>query len=386
MRRLHKPVRYQLKKEAAQVLRTGHPWIYRTHLSSAAKVFASGQWLKLVDADNSVLGYGIYDPDGLIGIRVLKEGETEPNVDFLKKKLSKALARREMLRKYSDGFRAIHGENDGFPGIVLDVYGDTGVLQTYAASVDRLGRYVAAWTAEALGLKKVVWKLPAKRSTTTTKDTPVRLLRGTPPGVVPFREGKMKLSVDPWGGQKSGAFLDLRALRKWLAAQKLAGRRVLNLFSYTGTLGLAAETAGASEIWNVDISDGALQAAKKFHTLDAKHHRFVKADVFTWLDELPPNEMFDLVIVDPPNMASRIEQVPGALKAYRKLFHAANRHLKPKGTMVVCCCTSRIERTAFTNEAKQVLGPRQLKASLAPEDDHPVGFKEGDYLKVLVFS
>lgn len=386
MSRLHEPVRYQLKKEAARALRTGHPWIFRSHLSSAVDGFKSGQWLRLIDSDNSILGYGIYDPDGLIGIRIIKEGSKPPTLEFLSERLTKALAKRKPLQQYTDGYRALNGENDFFPGVVLDIYGETGVLQTYAASVDRLGRYVGAWMSRELKLKNLVWKLPAKRSSVSATDAPLRQLRGAPPGIVAMREGRMKLSVDPWGGQKSGAFLDLRGLRKWIAQQNLAGKRVLNLFSYTGTLGLAAETAGASEIWNVDISQGALDAAKKHHCLDRKKHRFIKADIFEWLQELPDKEQFDLVIVDPPNMASRSEQVPGAIKSYRRLFSLAARHANAKGTIIVCCCTSRISRGSFSQEAKQVLSPRKLRTSLSHEDDHPVGFPEGDYLKMLIFS
>lgn len=381
---LFEPKRYQLKKDAARIVATGHPWIFRSHLSSAAGVFPAGQWLKLVGPENEVAGYGIHDDEGLIGIRVLKRGATAPETAWVKKQIQKALERRRNLREYTDAFRAIHGENDGLPGIVVDVYKDTAVLQTYSPSVDALGRYVAAVLRRELSLANVVWKLPAKRK--RQRPNPFRTLHGAVPPPFSFREGKLSLTVSIGEGQKSGTFLDLRGLRKWISLQPLAGKRVLNLFSYTGTLGLAAETAGAREVWNVDVSEGALAFARKYHSRRPERHRFIQADIFEWLKTLPEKEKFDLIIVDPPGMASESSQVPNALRAYKQLYKAAAPHLTRPGTLLACCCTSRIARKRFRTEVDGWL-PRDIafQRTILPEDDHPVGFPEGDYLKINVY-
>ncbi len=373
--------RYQLKKEGSQAVRQGHPWIYRNGVSSAASVFRNGEWLQLFGPQNDVLGVGIYEQEGLVGIRVLKQGSTVPDAAWVTQKVLKAISKREHVRKYSNAFRAVHGENDGLPGIVVDVYADTGVLQTYVPSVDPLGRYVGAVVAKHLKLKNLVWKLPVKRKTQGED----RVLLGHMPREVQVKEGKLQLTIPIGAGQKSGAFLDLRGLRKWVSSQKLAGGKVLNLFSYTGTLGLAAEVAGAKEIWNVDVSKGALDVAKRLHTLSPAKHRWVAADIFEWLPKLDPSEKFNLIIVDPPMMASRIDQVETALRAYRRLYRESLKHLAPGGTIVVCCCTSRIARSVFEKTASQCLGELKKATSLAPEDDHPIGFPEGDYLKILAF-
>ncbi|MBY0369731.1 class I SAM-dependent methyltransferase [bacterium] len=379
---LSSPRRYQLKKEGALAVKQGHPWIYRNKVSTAVETFASGQWLQLVGAQNEVLGFGIFEPEGLIAIRVLKQGDNPPDAAWVRGRIDKALKRRENLRKYTDGFRAVHGENDGLPGIVVDVYNETAVLQTYAASVDRLGRYVAAYVTRQLGLKNTVWKFPVKRKAVAAD----RVLRGHMPRETSIREGQLNFSIPVGEGQKSGAFLDLRGLRKWIATQKLDGKRVLNLFAYTGTLGFAAEAAKAREIWNVDISKGALDVAKRLHAKDPSRFRWVAADIFDWFPELPREEKFDLLIVDPPMMASKITQVDGALHAYRKLYREAILHVKPKGFLVAACCTARIPRKRFEETVGSVVGERFKKVtSIAPEDDHPVGFSEGDYLKILVF-
>jgi 23S rRNA (cytosine1962-C5)-methyltransferase len=357
--------------------------VYRSGVSSAAEVFRSGQLLQLVGAQNEILGYGLFEKDGLIAIRVLKQGSTPPDAKWITGRVEKALTKRAQVRKYSNAFRAIHGENDGLPGVVVDVYGETAVLQTYAPSVDAFGRYIGACVCAQLGLKNLVWKLPVKRKL----QRPDRVLKGKLVSEVKVAEGKLAITIPVGEGQKSGAFLDLRGLRKWLASQKLTGQKVLNLFSYTGTLGLAAEIGGAKEIWNVDISKGALEVAKRLHTLDAKKHRFVCADIFKWYADLAPQEKFDLIIVDPPMMASRTDQVETALRAYRKLYRESLSHLAPRGRLVMCCCTSRISRGKFEQAVAQAMGSHLKKvAAIAPEDDHPVGFPEGDYLKILVYG
>jgi len=380
------PQRYQINKQVLSIIKSGHPWIFRSHVSSAIEVFSSGQLLKLVDSGNEIQAYGVYDPDGLIAIRILKWGKSPPDSKWLSKKLDSVLEKRRHLKNYTDAFRAIHGENDGFPGVVIDVYGNTAVLQTYSTSVDLLGRFLAGHLFRNLGLKNLIWKVPTK-SVSKAKKNDVRILWGHLPNQIRFKEGKMNFTVEIGSGQKSGAFLDLRALRKWISGQSLNGKRVLNLFSYTGTLGLAAEYAGAKEVWNVDISKGALESAKKFHVLNPKKHRFIQADVFDWLKELAEREKFDLIIVDPPQMTSQVSQVPVALKAYRQLYRLSLEHLNPRGLIVGACCTSRISRAKFKETLCPVLvPPLSLLKSLSTEDDHPVGFPEGDYLKVMVFG
>ena len=319
--------RYQVKKEVEGIIKKGHPWIFKSHLSSAAQIFKTGDCLALVNGANEVMGYGLFEKDSLIAIRVIKTGKNLPNAQWFKNQLKKTLLKRENIKNFTEGYRALHGENDGFPGVVFDVYGKTGVLQTYVPSVDSLGRYVANVLRKELHLETVVWKAPSRRK----KEGVSRLLYGKTPKMQWIREGKLKIAVDVGEGQKSGTFLDLRGLRKYLSLQNMKGKRVLNLFSYTGTLGLAAEVAGASEIWNVDISKGALKFSEQYHSLDKKKFRYVAADVFSWVESLPPHEKFDVIIVDPPSMASEAKQVPAALKAYSRIYKRVLPHLKPKG-------------------------------------------------------
>lgn len=373
--------RYQLKKDSLRALNEGHPWIFRGGLSSAAEVFPDGQWLALVDGQNRPVGFGIYQAEGAVGIRILRVGATAPDPEWLRRKVRRALERRADLRQRVEGFRAINGESDGLPGVVLDVYGRIGVLQTYCPGVDALGRYAAALAWEPLNLVGLLWKPPQRRS---EPGPGRRVLRGQVPRCVAFREEDMQLVADLEGGQKTGMFLDLRGLRRWVRGLDLGNRRVLNLFSYSGTLGLAAELAGAREIWQVDSSAQALAFASHHHVRNSARHRFLEADVFEWIRELPQDELFDLVVVDPPALTTRSDQVERVLARQARLLSRAAAHLAPGGTLVACDCTSRIPRTRFQQMLKKAV-PVRHRQTLLPEEDHAPRFAEGDYLKVEIY-
>ncbi len=378
------PKRYQASKTVSQILKKQEPWIFRSHLSSAAEIFKDGDWLKLVDGDNKTIGYGIYEKEGLIAIRMISYGEKTPDKKFFDNLIQKALNRRKNLQNYASATRLIAGENDGFPGIVIDNYNGHWVLQTYSSTLDSFGRWLCKQIHAVLPAKSILWKLPTKRKD-SKKET--RQLYEHTFDLVHFNEGKMEYTVNLVQGQKSGTFLDLRGLRKWVSQDKLNGKRVLNLFSYTGTLGLAAETAGAKEIWNVDISEEALSFAKKNHTKDPKKHKFIKADIFEWLASLSENEKFDLIIVDPPNMGSDISQVKNTLRTYERMWRQSLTHLSQHGKIIVACCTSRVTRQEFSQQTKRVFSPHlKLIKDIQPEDDHPVNFSQGDYLKILVYG
>jgi 23S rRNA (cytosine1962-C5)-methyltransferase len=409
------PRRYQLKKDALAIVERDHPWIFRDQLSSAAQVFRDGDWLRLVDGANKVICHGIYESDGAIAIRMLRKGAERPDAVWFKKKLTTALARRglgslraaapllEMSREavgelvrgeiaepahdpspklasITDGLRLVHGESDGIPAVVVDRFGDTLVAQSYSRGADALARFCATALARELDIPNALLRPALRRK---AAEQPARVLRGSPPAIGTFTEEGVTFSVDLTEGQKSGAYLDLRGLRRALKAAPLTGARVLNLFAYSGMLGKVAELAGATTITQVDSSERALAFAAAHHVGDPAHHTFVTADVFQWLPQLAPTEMFDLVIVDPPSMTSNKAQVPAALAGYRKLYRAAAPHVKPGGILVAACCTSRIEPGEFHKTVSDTLGGGFVRDLVIPaEPDHPVAFEQADYLKI----
>lgn len=384
-RGLTKGRRYQLTKEAVGIVASGHPWIFRRRISSAAEAFSDGQWLRLVDGANRVVGYGFYQVQGAIAIRVLRPGPEPPGPDWLRAALRAALARRSELRRETDAFRAVHGENDGLPALAVDLYAGVAVVSSYARGADPMGRLAARYLREDLGLDGVLWK-PGSRRLDGNGDSPARVLFGRVPETVAIQENGHPMTVAPYGGQKTGFFLDLRGLRRRLRSLDLSRKRVLDLFSYTGSLGAATEVAGASEIWHVDSSKTALDFARNHHCLDASRHRFVEADVFEWLPDLDFRERFDVVLVDPPQMTSRRTQLPGVLRAYDRLYRDAALHVGEEGLLVACCCTSRVDADSFLVTVRRALGRDfRFLQRLEPEPDHPVRFGQADYLKILLF-
>jgi 23S rRNA (cytosine1962-C5)-methyltransferase len=384
-----RPRRYQLNKTSASVVEHGHPWIFRDQLSSAASVFHDGDWLRLVDGANRVIAHGAYEAEGAIAIRILRRGDARPDAAWFRELFTKALAKREPLVAHTDGIRLLNGESDGIPAVVIDRFGDHVVVSSYSAGADALARYTARLVAlrpesqsAVIGPATSITLRPAKRRHGGA--TPPRALRGTSPDIARFTEDGIPYAVDLAGGHKTGTYLDLRGLRRDLAtSEALRDARVLNLFAYTGMLGRAAEAAGATTIAQVDASERALAFAAEYHVVDREHHTFTTADVFEWLPALSESEQYDLVIVDPPSMTSNKAQVPGVLAAYRKLYKAAAKHVRPSGAIVAACCTSRVERAQFHHTVSEALGHRFKKErELQPEVDHPVGFPQADYLKI----
>ncbi|MFN0245608.1 MAG: class I SAM-dependent rRNA methyltransferase [Kofleriaceae bacterium] len=431
--------RYQLTKEAVAIVYRDQPWIFRDHLSSAAKVFHDGDWLRLVDGENKVIGYGIYDAEGAIAIRIVRRGETKPDAAWLRATLTVSLAKRAPLVKRTNGIRLVHGESDGVPGVVVDRFGDTLVAQSYTRGADSITRFAAIALANELRVPNVLLR-PAHRR--KGEEVPTRVLRGSAADIARFTEDGVEYAVDLARGQKSGTYLDLRGLRRAIAttlatatpapdpaapsiatiaenqAKRAAkatppspavgstrspssrpasstrppveasfvGARVLNLFAYSGMLGRAAEQAGAASITHVDASESALAFAKAHHVADAGKHVFVTADIFQWLPALALGELYDLVIVDPPSMTSNKQQVPAVLAGYKKLYRAVIPHVKPGGFLVAACCTSRVERHEFHATVASTLGAGfEHVLDVPPELDHPATFAQSDYLKIEIW-
>ncbi len=379
--------RYQLNKDTVAIIERGHPWIFREQLSSAATIFADGDWLRLVDGANKVVGHGIFEAEGAIAIRVVRRGPEVPDAAYFASQLATAIAKRAPLAARTDGIRLLDGESDGIPAISIDRFGDAIVIASYSAGSDAIARYLGRVLPaldeqrELVGPATSITLRPAKRRRVAA--LPERALRGTTPEIAHFTEDSIAYAVDLAEGHKTGAYLDLRGLRHDLATAALRDLRVLNLFSYTGMLARACEAAGATSITSVDASERALAFAAEYHVVDRELHAFVRADVFDWLPAHPASETYDLVIVDPPSMTSSMAQVPKALAAYRKLYKAAARHVRPHGAIVAACCTSRIERARFHHTVSEALGHRFKKTrELTPELDHPVGFPQADYLKI----
>ena len=370
-----------LKRPVCDNIESGHPWVFRDKIAAADSNLPDGAWLQLRDPDGFVVGTGLFQAQGGVAVRVMRRGPDLVTVDWLKKMVETAIAKRKPLWNETDAYRILNGESDGFPGIVVDLYAGVAVLQTYVPGVDALGRYLVGLVADRLQLETVVWKEPSKRVGGGGQGN--RVLRGMRPYVVRFHEGPLKLAADLFAGQKSGTYLDLRGLRRFLCAQNLHGQKVLNLFAYTGMSGLACSQAGAKEVVNVDQAKASLDFGKRYHRTDSQ--TYVAADIFKWVDSIKDKE-YDWIVVDPPSMANNKTQVDRALATYRRLYKTLAKKLKPKGVIVACCCTSRISTREFEQTVGRALGSKKLHSRIPVEIDHQPSFQEANYLKILVYE
>lgn len=341
---------------------------------------------------------GLYDPTSPIRVRVLHHGEPAV-VDeaFWSRRLDEALSLRAPLAAdgATTGYRCVHGENDGFGGLVVDRYDATLVLKLYSpawaphlpALVDRLG--------DRLRPERIVLRLSRglQRQSGLVRDG-MTLAGPVPAGPVPFQENGLAMGADVVQGQKTGHFLDQRDNRRRVGSLA-RGARVLDVFSCTGGFTVHAAAGGARSVHSVDLSAGALRltAANLARNRDRPpvrrcRHRSTAGDAFVVLEDLVDRrERYDLVIVDPPSFAARRHQVPGALRAYGRLTDLALRLLEPGGTLVQASCSSRVGEDEFfatVAERAAAAGVRlEEVARTGHPVDHPVGFVHGAYLKAL---
>ena len=386
--------------EAERTLRQGHPWLFDRAIRAQSHAGQPGDLAVIFDRKRRFLAIGLYDPTSPIRTRILHHGQpTTIDTDWFRTQLTAAIQLRTPLAQTAtDGYRLVHGENDGLPGLVIDRYASTLVVKLDTAAWIPHLITILPVLADSLPIERVVLRL--SRNVQAQQNHLHNLHDGMilsgPPldGPILFRENGLCFEADPIRGQKTGFFLDQRENRatvETLAADKA----VLNVFAYTGGFSLYAARAGATNVTSLDISRPALDAAQRNFALNldlpavaAAHHELLLGDAFTVLERLArANRQFELVIVDPPSFARKQADVPRALEAYTQLTQLALRILRPGGTVVLASCTSRISADEFyanaQRAAEQIGRPLREFARMGHAVDHPIGFREGAYLKCL---
>lgn len=373
---------------AASAVRRGHPWIYRDQLRGPLDALEVGAIARIDGEDGAVLGSAIIDKTSPIAARMWTRGDEVLDEAAIAARVRHAMAMRA-FDENTTAYRLVHGEGDRAPGVVIDRYGDVAVLRldgdAIAAHVDAIADTVMTSGVRSLGL----------RSTEKGAHKKLTLLRGDPiPDEVTVREHGVPFVVDLAHGQKTGAFLDQRENRRRVGVLA-RGRRVLNLFSYTGGFSLHAAVAGAKRCTSVDVAGGAhatAQASFRAAGIDPSAHSFVTADVFGYLERVEKRgEQFDLVISDPPNMAPSAATRARAIAQYRKLHAACARVLSPGAIFCAASCSSHVNLEDFLGTlTDDVLGRDDLRiAEIAGAgSDHPVlpGFPEGRYLEMCFLA
>jgi 23S rRNA (cytosine1962-C5)-methyltransferase len=311
-------------------------------------------------------------------------------------RVAAALDRRATLAASdrTTGYRVVHGENDGFPGLVIDRYDATFVIKAYSAAWLPHVRAVTDALAALTGPERVVLRLSRSTRSAAPALDGIALTGRLPDGPVRFREEGLSFEADVIHGQKTGHFLDQRDNR--VRVGRLAdGARVLDVFACTGGFSVHAAAGGATEVMSVDQSAPALETARRNMAHNAGsalvrtcHHDIVVGDAFATMADLARRgRRFDVVVVDPPSFASRQSKVPTALHAYGRLAGLAVALVEPGGVLVQASCSSRVTAEDFYASVDRGarVGGRPIKVydRTGHPVDHPISFPEGAYLKAI---
>jgi 23S rRNA (cytosine1962-C5)-methyltransferase len=395
-----RPISLRVSAEAERRIRQGHPWLYSQAILRQSRSGTAGDLAVIYDGRNRFLAIGLYDPASPLRVRILqRHRQAEIDRAWLLGRLGSAIDAREPLSEAGmTGYRMVHGESDGLPGLVLDRYGETLVLKLYTpAWIPRVPDVISA-LSEAWPSGRLILRLSRAvqgAGTILGRYEDGMLLSGRPlKGPVLFKEHGLTFEADPVYGQKTGFFLDQRDNRAYVETLT-RGASVLDGFAYTGGFSVYAARGGAREVLSIDVSQPALEAARRnmAHNradpaVRAARHDVLVSDAFDALEGLRrAKRSFDVVILDPPAFANRQAEVPAALRAYARLTRMGLGVLKAEGTLVISSCSGQVSEEAFAkavyHAASQVKRPLRERSRTGHPLDHPVRFPEGAYLKCL---
>lgn len=371
-------------------VRAGHPWVFSGAIARVEGEGAAGCPAEVRAADGRVLGWGTWNPATSIAIRMMTRGARPIDAELVRERIARALALRAFVTD-TDALRLVNGEGDGLPGLVVDRYGDFAVCQFLTAGADALRSQVVAALVESMGLRGLFERSEGSVRTAEGLARRVGVLHGEePPAELLIAESGRRHVVDVRGGQKTGFFLDQRPNRD-LVERLAAGRRVLNLFAYSGGFSIAAARGGAAHVVSVDSSAAALalaEAAWRLNGFDAAAGAFLRADVFDHLrGAVPPP---DLVVLDPPPFARRRTDRDRARAGYKDVNLHALRVAAPDALFLTFSCSQHVEvadwEGAVAAAAMDAGRSCQLLTRLGPGIDHPqaLAHAEGRYLKGLL--
>lgn len=380
-----------IKQGRARPLWHGHPWVFAQAVERLVGAAEAGDVVEVVDCDQRPIGRAAYNPQSAIAARMLSWRPDEA-IDraWLARRLGAALRLRRTLGLPStdtDCYRLVNAEGDGLPGLVVDVYGPAVVVQFTGNALHRRADWIYAELDTLLQPAIVVEVDPGAFATQEGLGGGRGLLRGASAALRCYEHG-LAYELELGEGQKTGLFLDQRDNHRRIA-ECAAGRRVLDVYCYTGAFALNAARAGASAVTAVDSSARALATARLNATHNGLPLELVEANAMPYLATLRP-ESFELVVLDPPKFATHRSQVPGALKGYHKLLRLTLPTLKDGGLLGLACCSQLIPvdelRRVLARAAAETQCELRLLERAGAGPDHPTtpAFPEGEYLTFLL--
>ena len=385
----------RLKEGKERSLLRRHPWIFDGAIAKGGG--DAGETVRVESHEGQFLAWAAFSPSSKIRARIWSFDEVQRiDASFFVARIEGAIRARDRFDINSDGFRLIHGESDGLPGLVVDRYGDTLVAQFSSCGAER-------WKSE------IVDALLAKTGLTRLyerSDSSVRSLEGLPEATgwlagsgnteITIAEHDWKLSLDVAEGHKTGFYLDQRDSRQKFAAytRRLKFERVLNCYCYTGGFTVAALAGGAGHVTSIDSSGPAIERAKvnvALNGFDAARTAMMDADVNASLRQfIKEGTSFDAIVLDPPKFAPTVAHAERAARAYKDINRLALTLLEPGGVLFTYSCSGGISADLFHKIVASAGSDAHVDAFISERlggaPDHPmtVAFPEGEYLKGLI--
>ena len=383
-----------LKAGKEESLKRFHPWVFSGAIARIEGEPEEGEVVDVYTSKKEFIACGHFQI-GSIAVRVLIFRQEEINRDFWKHRLEVALDLRRSLNLVdnpeNNTYRLVHGEGDNLPGLIVDVYGQTAVMQAHSAGMHVYRMEIAEALSEVMGdiVKHIYYKSETTLPFKADLGPENGFIKGGSPENVALENG-LKFHVDWLKGQKTGFFVDQRENRHLLERYS-KGRNVLNMFCYTGGFSFYAMRGGANLVHSVDSSAKAIDLTNQNVELnfpgDARHQAYAE-DAFKYLDRM--GDQYDLIILDPPAFAKHRDALRNALRGYSKLNAKAFEKIKPGGILFTFSCSQVVDKKDFRNAvftaAAQSGRSVRILHQLTQPGDHPVNIyhPEGEYLKGLV--
>src|SRR5258706_164031 len=384
-----------LKKGKEKSLLNFHPWVFSGAVASNISEIADGEVVEIFSSDKKYLATAHFSNGSIMG-RIISFEQGEINYEFWKEKFTGAFALRQRLgfidNKLTNAFRLINDEGDGMPGLIIDVYDRTAVIQAHTIAMHNQVETFAKILSEIFGNNFSVFDKSAEmlnRKNASPVNAQNKYLLGEKGNQI-ISENGLKFFVDWEQGQKTGFFIDQRDNRK-LLSEYSSSKKVLNAFAYSGGFSVYALKAGAAMVHSVDSSEPAAQWAEKNVTLNfsgENRHVFFKEDVFDFLKK--SQEKYEVIVLDPPAFAKHFSAVKNASIGYRNLNAEAIRKISAGGILFTFSCSQHIDQALFQKIifAAAALAKRNVRVlhRLHQPADHPFSIyhPEGEYLKGLV--
>lgn len=386
--------RIYLKKGKEESLKRYHPWVFSGAIQSMDENIKEGEVVDVITSRSEFIGRGHFQI-GSIAVRILTFTDEAIDGAFWNKRLSVALKMRQDIgiadNPNNNTYRLVHGEGDNLPGLVIDCYGDTAVMQAHSVGMHMEREAIASELVKVMGnrIKNVYYKsettLPFKADIIQEN----MFLHGHSDDTIAIENG-LKFRVDYLRGQKTGFFVDQRENRSLLERYS-KGKRVLNMFCYTGGFSFYAMRGGAEQVHSVDSSQRAIELTTENVNLNFpgdERHVAICEDAFKYLDKAAGD--YDIIVLDPPAFAKHRAALRNALKGYTRLNMKALEKIKPGGILFTFSCSQVVTKENFRNAvftaAAQAKRKVRILHQLHQPADHPINIyhPEGEYLKGLV--